>query len=127
MASTVEFIQNTIGTSLWRGAKQSCPNCGKSNLFAGFLKLVPECANCGLELGKLRADDFPPYITIMLVGHIVVPAFLLSEKLWQPEISTHLWIWLPITGLLTFLTLPRAKGIVVGLMLHLGLRGDETQ
>ncbi|MDA8637580.1 DUF983 domain-containing protein [Rhodospirillales bacterium] len=127
MASTVEFTRNTIGTSLWRGAKRSCPNCGKSNLFAGFLKIVPKCANCGLELGHMRADDFPPYITIMVVGHIVVPSFLLCEKLWQPEISTHLAIWLPITGLLTFLTLPRAKGAVVGWMLHLGLRGDETQ
>ena len=102
-------------------------NTGKSNLFAGFLKLVPQCANCRLEIGHMRADDFPPYITIMLVGHIVVPGFLLSEKLWALSISSHLAIWLPITLLLTFLTLPRAKGLVVGWMLHLGLRGDETQ
>lgn len=127
MANTVKFTKTTIGTSLWRGMKRSCPNCGKSNLFNGFLKIVPKCANCGLELGHMRADDFPPYITIMVVGHIVVPSFVMSEKMWQPEISTHLAIWLPITALLTFLTLPRAKGAVVGWMLHLGLRGDETQ
>lgn len=80
-----------------------------------------------MAIGHMRADDFPPYITIMLVGHIVVPGFLLSEKLWAPSISTHLAIWLPVTLLLTFITLPHVKGLVVGWMLHLGLRGDETQ
>lgn len=127
MENTVEFTRNSIGTTLWRGVKRTCPNCGKSNLFAGFLTLVPQCANCGLAIGHMRADDFPPYITIMIVGHIVVPGFLLSEKLWAPSISAHLAVWLPITLLLTFLTLPRVKGLVVGWMLHLGLRGDETQ
>lgn len=127
MTNAVEFTGDGIGTSLWRGAKQSCPNCGKSSLFAGFLKLVPKCGNCGLALGELRADDFPPYITIVIVGHIVVPGLLIAEKVWQPSIAMQLGIWLPVAGLLTFLTLPRVKGIVVGWMLHIGLRGDETQ
>ena len=52
----------------------------------------------------MRADDFPPYITIMVVGHIVIPSFLLCEKLWQPEISTHLLFGYLLLGYLTFLT-----------------------
>lgn len=127
MEHTAEPAKTGIGQFMWRGAKGACPRCGKSHLFRGFLKLVPECNSCGLELGEMRADDFPPYITIVVVGHIVVPGLLFSEKIWQPSISMQLAVWLPITALLTFLVLPRVKGAVVGLMLHLGLRGDETQ
>lgn len=127
MESTLEYAKISLGAALWRGIKGSCPRCGKSHLFQGFLRLVPECGACGLALGDLRADDFPPYITIVLVGHIVVPGLLLAEKLWQPSISAQLSVWLPVSALLTYLILPRSKGIVVGWMLHLGLRGDETQ
>lgn len=127
MENSIKDPKPGIGQFVWRGIKGKCPRCGKSHLFQGFLKLVPECKSCGFALGNIRADDFPPYITIVVVGHIVVPGLLFAEKAWQPSIAMQLAVWLPITALMSFLVLPRAKGIVVGLMLHLGLRGDETQ
>ena len=30
--------------------------------------MVPECQNCGAPLGLARADDAPPYFTILIVG-----------------------------------------------------------
>ena len=31
---------------------------------------------CGEALGHIRADDLPPYATILLVGHLIVPLVL---------------------------------------------------
>ena len=116
-----------FATLLWRGFRRTCPRCGRGLMFRRFLKLNTACQHCGLEMGDIRADDFPPYLTIVVVGHIVVPGILLMEKALQPATFTQLVIWLPITGVLTLWFLPRLKGVVVAWMLHLGLRGDETQ
>lgn len=116
-----------FATLLWRGFSQTCPRCGRSQLFGKFLKLTPSCDKCHQELGHIRADDFPPYLTMLIVGHIVVPSLLLTERLYHPSITVQLAIWLPVTTLLTLWFLPRVKGMIVALMLHLGLQGDETQ
>lgn len=116
-----------LATLIWRGFSQTCPRCGHSRLFGKFLKLMPACDNCHQELGHIRADDFPPYLTMVIVGHIVVPSLLLTERLYHPSITMQLAIWLPVTALLTLWFLPRVKGMIVALMLHLGLQGDETQ
>jgi uncharacterized protein (DUF983 family) len=64
---------------------------------------------------------------MVVVGHIVVPLIVLAEREFQPSIAMHLAMWLPLTGVLSFWFLPRLKGMIIGLMIHLGLRGDETQ
>ena len=69
-----------LGIAIGRGLLGRCPACGKSHLFNGFLRVVPECQNCGAPLGLARADDAPPYFTILIVGHIVIPAMLILER-----------------------------------------------
>lgn len=113
-------------TSLLRGWRRLCPQCGTAPAFSGYLKLRPECPTCGAGLGRVRADDFPPYVTIILVGHIIVPLILLSEKVLAPAMWVDMTVW-PLTTLaLTIALLPVVKGAVVGLMWFLGMRGDET-
>jgi len=73
----------------------------------------------------MRADDFPPYLTMLTVGHIVVPGALLLEKHLDPTIPMQLAIWLPATLILSLWFLPRLKGLIVGLMMHVGLKGGE--
>ncbi len=116
-----------LSTLVWRGFKRACPYCGNAPLFQGFLKATDSCSSCTQSLGHIRADDFPPYVTMVIVGHIVVPLLLLTEKALQPSISMQLAIWIPVSGVLTFWFLPRVKGMIIGLMLHLGLKGDETK
>jgi len=116
-----------LSTLLWRGFSQKCPRCGNGRLFASFLKTPAVCGSCAHELGAIRADDFPPYLTMVIVGHIIVPLILLVERNSPLSISMHLMIWLPLTAVLTFWFLPRIKGMIIGLMIHIGLRGDETQ
>ncbi len=126
-AADPRFPAPGLATLLWRGFRKTCPRCGQSRLFGKFLKTQDHCPACTQQLGHIRADDFPPYLTMVVVGHIIVPLILLTEREFQPSISLHLTMWLPATLLLTFWFLPRLKGMIIGLMLHLGLRGDETQ
>jgi uncharacterized protein (DUF983 family) len=99
---------------LKRGVSGRCPGCGQTPLFSRYLKLNQECLNCGLALAKFRADDAPPYFTILVVGHIVIPAMLLLEQLQHPPEWVHAVLWVPLTLLLTLLLLPRIKGAVIG-------------
>jgi uncharacterized protein (DUF983 family) len=104
-----------------------CPSCGKTKLFAGYLKVTPVCSNCHAPLGLARADDAPPYFTIVIVGHIVISGMWSVERAYQPPLWVHAAIWLPLTVALTLLLLRPIKGATVGLMLSLGMlkSGDE--
>ena len=54
---------------------------------ASILKVADSCDACGEELHHHRADDAPPYFTMFIVGHIVIPLVLVVEKLWAPALS----------------------------------------
>ncbi|MFT6491078.1 MAG: hypothetical protein ACJAXQ_001866 [Parvibaculaceae bacterium] len=102
-----------------------CPNCGTGNIFKSYLKVVDHCDTCGEELLHQRADDAPPYLTIMLVGHIIIPAMLVVEKMYQPELWVHSVIWLPLTLILSLIFLPLLKGSVVGLQWAVRMHGFD--
>ena len=114
-----------LWTALARGALCRCPSCGAGPLFAGFLALRPRCAACGIPLGRIRADDAPPYFTIFLVGHIVVPLMLLVERASAPPLWLMAAIFLPLTLVLCLLCLRPVKGATVGVMLAFGMIGSE--
>lgn len=123
--------QRRVGRSMLRGSRLKCPNCGIGQLFRGYLKSVDACGNCGEELHHHRADDAPPYFTILIVGHIIVPAMLVVEKLYKPDLWLHAVIWLPLTILLSLMFLPVTKGALIGLQWALRMHGfdpdhDET-
>ncbi|MBI3710698.1 MAG: DUF983 domain-containing protein [Proteobacteria bacterium] len=110
--------QNSESRPWWpafcRGLRLLCPRCGDGPLFFKYLKISPCCSKCGLELDSYRTDDAPPYFTILLVGHLIVPAVLLLEHAAHPPEWIHLVLWAPLTILLTLALLPRVKGALVG-------------
>lgn len=110
-----------------RGFLGHCPRCGMGRVLQGYLTVVPRCPHCGEGLGHIRADDGPAYFTILIVGHIVVPASLLVEQTWAPPMIPHMAVSMVIAGLLIWKLLPATKGAMVGLMWALGLKGDERQ
>jgi uncharacterized protein (DUF983 family) len=125
---TVEILENPlpqrlIRTALLRGARGLCPNCGHGSLFRAYLKTRDSCQNCGEELHHQRADDAPPYFTIMIVGHIILPLLLIVEKTWRPELWIHAAIWLPMTVFLSLTILPIVKGALVGVQWALHMHG----
>jgi uncharacterized protein (DUF983 family) len=115
-----------IATAMLRGAQQKCPACGERDLFRRYLKVVDTCPGCATELHHHRADDAPPYFTILVVGHIVVGGVLALERTMAPEAWVHALIWLPLTLVLSLTLLPRFKGMLVGLQWALRMHGFGT-
>ena len=99
-----------------RGAGGRCPCCGHGRLFASYLKQVDRCAACGEDYSGVRADDGPAWLTILIVGHIVVAAVLFEESLglWPLWLSMSVF---PLAAVaLSLLLLPVAKGAFVGMI-----------
>lgn len=102
--------------ALWRGWRGRCPSCGEGRLFSGYVAVAEQCSACGLDLRDHRADDAPPYVTILIVGHVVIPLLLLAEKLWQPAEWLQYLVWLPVTLVMTLWLLRPVKGCLIGFL-----------
>jgi uncharacterized protein (DUF983 family) len=117
-----------MATAIGRGLLGRCPACGKTHLFNGFLRVVAECGNCGAPLGLARADDAPPYFTILITGHIVVPLLFVVDRMASPSTLVMSAIFLPLTLFMALGLLRPIKGGTVGLMLTLNmLKSDPTE
>ncbi len=125
MQNVTDRPARSIWTAMRRGAVCTCPNCGKGPIFHRYLKVADTCSNCGEALHHHRADDAPPYFTIFIVGHLVVPLTLWAERMWQPEMWVHAVLWIPLAIVLTLIMLPLVKGAVVGLQWALYMHGFE--
>lgn len=84
-------------------------------MYGRYLKVNDTCAQCRLEMSGHRADDAPPYFTILIVAHIIVPLMLMLEQHVSPPEWLHMVLWLPLTLLLCLWLLPRIKGVLIGL------------
>lgn len=113
-----------------RGVQCRCPACGEGRLFDRWLKVTPKCTACGEDLHHEQAQDFPPYITITIVGHIVVTLLMFVEANYDWSMPTHLMVWIPLTVLLSLALMQPVKGGVVGLQWALrmfGFGGEEPR
>ena len=105
------------------GLRLRCPACGTGRLFGRYLKVNDACLGCGEALHHHRADDAPPYFTILIVGHVVVGTILPVERAFAPPLWLHAALWLPLTLAMSLWLLPRIKGAVVGLQWALRMHG----
>ena len=111
--------------AMLRGFLMRCPACGEGSMFAQYLKVADTCQHCREELHHHRADDAPPYFTIFIVAHIVIPLVLITEKLWHPNLFWHASAWLILTLVLTVFLMPRVKGAVVAMQWALRMHGFD--
>ena len=112
-----------LGPALLRGLRCRCPNCGRGQLFKSYLKSVDECSVCGQEIHHHRADDLPPYLTVFIVGHIVVASFLALDEAVTLSMWAQLAIWVPVTLILSLGLLQPLKGATIALQWSLRLGG----
>jgi len=113
--------------AMWRGFRGRCPNCGEGKLFRAYLKTNESCSVCGQDLHHHRADDFPAYLVIVIVGHIVVPLVVAVEQHFAPPYLVHLAVWLPLTLGMSLALLQPIKGAIVGLQWAFRMHGfDEN-
>ena len=112
-----------VGPAMLRGFLGKCPHCGEGRLFGSWLKTVHACQHCGEQLDHHRADDFPAYLVIVIVGHIVVAAFLATEAAFTLSTTQHLATWVPLTVILAAALLQPVKGAVVAMQWALYMHG----
>jgi uncharacterized protein (DUF983 family) len=116
VTTTTDTLPRSLGTAVWNGMKLRCPHCGEGHLFRGYLKVADKCDACGEELHFHRADDFPPYLAIIIVGHLIVGLMLHLEMAYEDVAP---WVYmvtmLPAAIILPLVMLPSIKGAVVGL------------
>ncbi len=117
MAVVVQTFRET--RSLWKaignGIACRCPHCGKGKLYRAYLKLNDTCSNCGEKLSSARADDFPPYIAIFIVGHVLIGWMLHAEMSGPVDPMMYVWTMIPAAIILPLIMLPSIKGAVIGL------------
>ena len=118
MASPHVTAPDTHDNPFWlgvrRGLAHRCPECGKGRLYRDYLKIEDSCEVCAHPLGEYRADDGPAYITILLVGHLVVAPLLLFPFIWQWPAAVVVPLTLGPLAALVLMTLPRVKGAFLG-------------
>jgi len=128
MTQTPTTFSEATGQRDWvqavrRGGAGKCPSCGRGNLFRRYLKVADTCPTCSEELHHHRADDAPPYFTILIAGHFIIAGVMIVEEQLQPSYWLHLAIWFPLTMGMCLWMLPRIKGALVGLQWALRMHG----
>lgn len=111
-----ESRTRNLALALRRGLLGRCPACGEAKLFARFLKPVQACPSCGEPWAERRADDFPAYLVVLALGHLMVPIVV--------EVNRHLDVpgpiqmigWPLLAAVLALLLIQPAKGFVLGLL-----------
>jgi uncharacterized protein (DUF983 family) len=110
-----EFVY-PLWRSVSRGLAHRCPSCGEGRLYGRYLKIQPVCESCNHRLAAYPADDGPAYLTILLVGHLVIAPMLLFPVVWETPPIIALPILLAALTVVVLTGLPRIKGGWVGLM-----------
>ena len=125
---TTSRSQPDVGLSVRRGFLCRCPACGEGRLFGRFLKVEPACSVCGQEFHHHRADDFPPYIVMLIVGHIVGYGVYASEMhVESVPLLFHVLVWPSLAVGLSLALLQPVKGAVIGLQYGLRMHGFDRQ
>lgn len=121
---TTSEDRRDLGAAVRHGLAERCPHCGDGRLYRAYLKVVDACPKCGEDLTAQRADDAPPYITMLIVGHFIVAGILAVDDLWPdtPMLLSGL-AWATLTVVASLLLLPRVKGALVGYQWALRMHG----
>ncbi len=120
-----ETEKRNVGQAVWRGMLLRCPHCGKGHMFRAYLKVADKCDVCGEELHYHRADDMPPYISILIVGHLIVGLLLELQFHLEVEPWVYMVTLVPAAVILPLLMLPSIKGAIVGLQWATRMHGFD--
>lgn len=101
--------------AILKGLSCRCPRCGEGKLYTGFLTVTERCTSCGLDFSGHQADDAPPYVVMMIVGHVIVGAMLMVEKSMAPAMWIHAALFLPATLILSLALLRPVKGALIAI------------
>ncbi|MBA4043724.1 MAG: hypothetical protein C0471_04800 [Erythrobacter sp.] len=112
--------------ALMRGLRGQCPRCGAAALFRKWLKPVDRCGHCKQDWSLQQADDFPAYIGIFVVGHLLAPVVIAMIGTFGMSAWLTLAIILPVAVVMLLVMLQPTKGAVIGFLWWHGI-GAFTQ
>ena len=105
---------------------KKCPNCAKGNVYSKYLKVNDRCKKCNEELHSYRTDDFGPWLSIIIAGHIIVPLVLAVEQNYALDLWLQAIIWIPLTILTVLFLLPISKSICLSILWRLKMKDNES-
>lgn len=105
-----------LRTALLRGLRGKCPSCGEGRLFGRFLKPVSACSACGENWTVQPADDFPAYLVILLLGHLLVPIVVEVNLSYDLSMIVQMLLWPAIALMGSLAMIQPAKGFVIALI-----------
>jgi uncharacterized protein (DUF983 family) len=120
-------LRHPFRPSVLRGLKGRCPACGDGKLFRRYLKVSDRCPKCDHELARYPADDGPAYLTILLMGHLIIAPLLLFPIVWRSPAVYSVPIVLSALAVVTLFALPRVKGGWIGMMYALGVTASDAR
>jgi len=120
-------IVHPLLPSVLRGLKGRCPACGEGKMFWRYLKVSDRCPKCEHELARYPADDGPAYVTILLIGHLIIAPLLFFPIVWQAPAMYSVPIALISLAVMTLAALSSIKGGWIGLMYALGTKDHDAR
>jgi uncharacterized protein (DUF983 family) len=119
--------EKSVWTGIMRGFSMRCPNCGKGKLFDGYLKIHSPCDVCRNDNARYPSDDLPPYLTIIVAGHVLVGLYMWLGADSDLSMWIQAAIWIPVTLVACLVLLPFTKGAAVGVCWAANIVRQETR
>ena len=99
-----------LRTLLWRGCRKKCPQCGRGNLYQGWIKFHDHCPVCGLKYLPDQGDLWGPLLFLDRVLFIIPLIVIIYFRQFHSNL-----IWLLVMGgaivFTLIFTLPQRNGI----------------
>jgi uncharacterized protein (DUF983 family) len=121
-SSTPDGAARPFAPALGRALRGRCPACGQGRMFARFLK-PGQCATCGQRWDLGQADDFPAYIVILLLGHILVPTMIEVNAALAIPLAAQAALWPGLAMMLAVTMIQPVKGGVIAFLWSRRMQG----
>lgn len=97
------------------GLKSRCPRCGEGQLFHGYLSVKPKCSACGLDNSFIDTGEGPAVLVMLVVGFVILGSALWLDSQLTMPVWLHIFIWLPLSILLSLFLLRKMKAVMIAL------------
>lgn len=96
----------------------TCPRCDARTIFGPVLRSNPasfneKCNHCDLDYSSFNVGDGPAAFLTFFMGGLIVTLALTLELSLYPPFWVHVILWVPLTIILTILSLRIAKGALL--------------
>lgn len=124
--SQEEASGRSLKGAMLRGFMCKCPSCGKAGLFDGLVSVKKQCEACDEDLSHEMADDFPAYLNVLIVGHVLIGFAMGMMKYNFFDIWTTTFLTIIVCAVVSLGLMRPLKGLVVGSQWALGMHGFEA-